>query len=121
MNLVNENDEGQITLLVIALTSCLIALLPIIGVIARSTFHQQKLNNLADASALAGAQELEFNPAGVCIEAKQVLATRTDIQFECELINSGVQISLGVDQESDLLRLFKPRLTATSIAGLAAP
>ncbi len=118
MNLVKENDEGQITLLVVALTSCLIALLPIIGVVARSTLHQQQLNNLADAAALAGAQELEFNPAGVCIEAQLVLAARPDVQFQCEVTSFGVQVSLAADQESDLLSLLKPRLTSTAIAGL---
>ena len=102
-----------------ALAIALLSTLSVIGVIAQGLIQQQKLNNLADAAALAGAQEIEFNPGAACIQVELLVNRTPETQFSCELNSESIFIELTQPTTSNVLRIFRPVLVSSVRAGLA--
>lgn len=106
-------------MLVLALAIALLSTLSVIGVIAQGLIQQQRLNNLADAAALAGAQEIEFNPGAACIQVELMVNRTTETQFSCELNGEHIYVDLTQPTSSNVLRLFRPAIFSSAHAGLA--
>jgi secretion/DNA translocation related TadE-like protein len=114
-----KNDSGQITVLAIALFVGLLALLPIAANISNLLIAQQRLNSLADAAALAGAQELEFNNPAVCEVAASFVNSAPDIAISCSVSPSAIQVTLVTPAAKSILNPVISKLTATARAGIA--
>jgi secretion/DNA translocation related TadE-like protein len=114
-----RNESGQVTVLAIALFVGLLALLPIAANISNLLIAQQRLNSLADASALAGAQELEFNNPSACEVAASFVNINLNIEIFCSVSPSAIQVALVTSAPKSILNPFISKLSATARAGIA--
>lgn len=114
-----KNDSGQITVLAIALFVGLLALLPIAANISGLLIAQQRLNSMADAAALAGAQELEFNNLSACDVSTSFVNIARDIDIFCTVTPSAIQVTLETSAPKSVLNPFISKLSATARAGFA--
>ena len=119
MNSDSARDLGQVSLLVISLSIAFLSAMTLIGDVAGNLIQQQRLKNLADSAALAGAQELEFNAGLACSTAESLVIVTQDVQFYCEVSDSSINLELRQPSKSSLVRFFNSTLTATAKAGLA--
>ena len=87
--------------------------------IAEVLVAQQRLNSKAEAIALAGAQELEFNQEQACVVAQEFSNTNFGTTPECLSESASVEILLSEPNPNQLFSVFIPNIQATSRAGIA--
>jgi len=115
------NDFGQVTILLLALVLALLSTLPIVGSIGQTLVIQQRLNSVADSSALAGALELEFNQPQACVVARDFTVDFPSSTLSCEVTNSKIKLVLRLPNTSSPMKYLFPILEATATAGIAQP
>ena len=114
----SKSDSGQISILVLAISIALLIGTSIIGMIAEALVAQQRLNSKAEAIALAGAQELEFNQEQACAVAQKFSNTNFGIDVECLSESTSIEILLSESNPNRFLYAFMPNIQATSRAGI---
>lgn len=114
----SKSDSGQISILVLAVSIALLATTSFIGMIAEALVAQQRLNSKAEAIALAGARELEFNQTQACEVAKDFGHRNFEVVGECLIYEASIEISLLEPNPSRILGTFIPNIQATSRAGI---
>jgi hypothetical protein len=115
------NDFGQVTILLLALVLALLSTLPIVGSIGQTLVIQQRLNSVADSSALAGALELEFNQPQACEVAQDFKVDFPSSTMSCEATSSKIKLVLRLPNTSSPMKYLIPILEATATAGIAQP
>jgi len=115
------NDFGQVTILLLALVLALLSTLPIVGSIGQTLLIQQRLNSVADSSALAGALELEFNQPQACEVARDFKVDFPSSTMSCEATSSKIKLVLRLPNTSSPMKYLFPILEATATAGIAQP
>jgi hypothetical protein len=115
------NDFGQVTILLLALVLALLSTLPIVGSIGQTLVIQQRLNSVADSSALAGALELEFNQPQACEVARDFKVDFPSSTMSCEATSSKIKLVLRLPNTSSPMKYLFPILEATATAGIAQP
>jgi len=115
------NDFGQVTILLLALVLALLSTLPIVGSIGQTLVIQQRLNSVADSSALAGALELEFNQLQACEVARDFKVDFPSSTMSCEATSSKIKLVLRLPNTSSPMKYLFPILEATATAGIAQP
>ena len=115
----SKSDSGQISILVLAISIALLIGTSLIGMIAEVIVAQQRLNSKAEAIALAGAQELEFNQEQACVVAQEFSTVNFGIAAECFSESASIEILLSELNQYRFLYVFVPKIQATSRAGIA--
>jgi secretion/DNA translocation related TadE-like protein len=115
----SKSDSGQISILVLAISIALLVGTSLIGMITEVLVAQQKLNSKAEAIALAGAQELEFNQEQACAVAQEFSTANFGITAECLSESASIEILLSKPNPNQFLYVFMPKIQATSRAGIA--
>jgi hypothetical protein len=115
-----RSESGQITILVLAIFIGLLAGTCVIGALAQALVMQQRLNTKAESTALAGAQELEFNQVDACNVAREFSAINFGLNADCIVQSDGIEILLSEPNPNTFLSKFLPNIYATSRAGIAA-
>jgi len=115
----SRGDSGQISILVLAISIAFLMCTSLIGMIAEVLVAQQRLNSKAEAIALAGAQELEFNQEQACVVAQEFSNTNFGTTPECLSESASVEILLSEPNPNQLFSVFIPNIQATSRAGIA--
>ena len=115
------NDSGQVTILMLALVLALLSALPIVGSISQTLVKQQRLNSVADLSALSGALELEFNQPQACEVARDFKVDFPSSTMSCEATSSKIKLVLRLPNTSSPMKYLFPILEATATAGIAQP
>ena len=113
-------ESGQISILVLVIA---IAFLPgtfAIGMISEVLVAQQRFNAKAEAVALAGAQELEFNQELACNVAQVFSTSNFNIEAECVSDSASIEILLSEPNPNRFLSPFMPKIQASSRAGIAS-
>ncbi len=114
-----RSESGQITILVLVISSALLAGTCLVGMIAQVLVAQQRLNVKAESIALAGAQELEFNQAQACEVAREFGAKNFGINADCISQAVSVEILLSEPNPNPFLSAILPNIYASSRAGIA--
>lgn len=114
-----RSDTGQISILVLAISISLLIGTALIGMVAEVIVAQQRLNSKAEAIALAGAQELEFNQEQACAVAQEFSTANFGIAAECLSESTSIEILLSEVNPNRFLYVFMPKIQATSRAGIA--
>lgn len=114
-----RSDSGQISILVLAISISLLIGTALIGMVAEVIVAQQRLNSKAEAIALAGAQELEFNQEQACAVAQEFSTANYGVTVECLSESTSIEILLSDLNPNRFLNLFLPKIQATSRAGIA--
>lgn len=115
----NRNDSGQITVLLVAMVLVLLASIPVAGSLAELLIAQQRLTALADSTALAGAQELEFNNARACEAAKSFASFSNGVDITCISSATEIQVTLVSLAPKSVFTPLIPKLLARARAGIA--
>jgi secretion/DNA translocation related TadE-like protein len=115
-----KNESGQISVLILAISLVLLFGTYFAGAVAQVIVEQQRLNTKAESTALAGAQELEFNGAQACDVAKEFSAANYGLIADCVLQPESVHISLTKPISNPFLGLIFPNIYASSRAGIAS-
>jgi hypothetical protein len=113
-------ESGQISILVLATTIAFLWGTLAIGMIAEVLVAQQRLNTKAQAIALAGALELEFNQEQACVTAQEFSITNFSIKAECLSDSASIEILLSEPNPNRFLTDFMPNIQASSRAGIAS-
>ena len=114
-----RSESGQITILVLAISLALLAGTCSLGALSQVMVAQQRLNAKAESTALAGAQELEFNQTQACDVAKEFSAKNFGLNAECILLTGSINIRLLESNPNLFLSKLLPNIHATSRAGIA--
>ena len=115
------NDSGQATILLLALALAILSALPILATISQLVITQQRLSATADASAIAGALELEFNQDQACDTARNFKMNFPSSTMGCEASETLIKVELTVPNTYFPTRYLLPYLVATTTAGIAQP
>ena len=115
----NRNDSGQITVLLVAMVLVLLASLPVAAALAELLIAQQRLTALADSTALAGAQELEFNNARSCEAAKSFASFSNSVEITSISSAAEIQITLVSLAPKSVFTPLIPKLLVRARAGIA--
>ena len=113
-------ESGQISILVLATTIAFLWGTLAIGMLAEVLVSQQRLNMKAEAIALAGALELEFNQEQACITAQEFSITNFSTKAECQSDSASIEILLLEPNPYRFLSVFLPNIQASSRAGIAS-
>jgi len=81
---------------------------------------QQRLNAKAEAIALAGALELEFNQEQACVVADEFSTTNFGTQAQCVADTANIEILLSEPNPNRFLSIFLPKIQSSSRAGIAS-
>lgn len=111
------NDAGQVTILLLALALALLSSLPLLGAISGLIITQQRLNSVADSSAIAGAMELEFNQNQACETALNFKDNFADAVMTCEATEKRIKVTLRLPNTDFPSNFLLPNLVAIAIAG----
>jgi secretion/DNA translocation related TadE-like protein len=114
-------DSGQVTILLLALALAILSALPILTALSQLVITQQRLNAAADASALAGALELEFNQNQACDIARNFKVNFPSSTMSCQVSESIIEVELKLPNTYFPTRYLWPNLVATATAGIAQP
>lgn len=114
-----KRESGQISILVLATTIAFLWGSLAMGMLAEVLVAQQRLNAKAEAIALAGALELEFNQEQACGVAQQFSTSNFDIKAECVSDSASIEILLSGPNPNRFLSKFLPNIEASSRAGIA--
>jgi secretion/DNA translocation related TadE-like protein len=115
------NDSGQVTILLLALVLAILSALPILATISQLVITQQRLNATADASATAGALELEFNHGQACESARNFKMNFTSSTMSCQASESLIKVELKLPNTYFPTKFLLPNLVASATAGIAQP
>lgn len=114
-----KSESGQISILVLVITIAFLWGTLVIGMLAEVLVAQQRLNAKAEAIALAGALELEFNQEQACGFAQQFSTSNFDIKAECVSDSASIEILLSAANPNRFLSEFLPNIEASARAGIA--
>jgi hypothetical protein len=114
-----RRESGQITILVLAIFIGLLAGTCLIGALAQVLVAQQRLNTKAESTALAGAQELEFNQVGACNVASEFSTINYGLNVDCIAQSDRIEILLSEPNPNPFLSKVLPNIYTTSRAGIA--
>jgi hypothetical protein len=115
-----ENESGQISILVLAIATSLLAGTCLIGAVGQVVLAQQRLNTTSESIALAGAQELEFNYLQACDVAREFGITNFGLDADCISQPVSIQVLVSEPNPNPLLRIFFSSIYASSRAGIVA-
>ena len=115
-----KSESGQISVLVLAIAISFLLVTIAIGMVAEVLIAQQKLNAKAEAIALAGAQELEFNQEQACGVAQEFSTTNFGVNAECVADSASIEILLSGPNPNRILSIFLRNIQASSRAGIAS-
>lgn len=115
-----RSESGQISILVLAAAIAFLLGTIAIGMLAEVLVAQQRLNAKAEAIALAGALELEFNEEQVCGVAQEFSTTNFGTNAECVADSASIEILLSEPNPNRFLSIFLPKIQASSRAGIAS-
>ena len=115
------NDSGQVTILLLALVLAILSSLPMLATISQLVITQQRLNATADASAMAGALELEFNHGQACETACDFKMNFPSSIISCQASESLIKVELKLPNTYFPTRFLLPNLVASATAGIAQP
>ena len=113
-------ESGQISILVLVIAIAFLSGTFGIIMISEVLVAQQRLNAKAEAVALAGAQELEFNQVQACAFAQEFSTSNFDIKAECLSDSASIEILLSEPNPNRFLSEFLPNIEASSRAGIAS-
>jgi hypothetical protein len=115
-----KSESGQISILVLAAASAFLLGTIAIGMLAEVLVAQQRLNAKAEAIALAGALELEFNQEQACGVAQEFSTINLGIKPECVSDSASIEIVLSEPNPNRFLSVFLSNIQASSRAGIAS-
>ena len=115
-----KSESGQISILVLATTIAFLWVTLAIGMLAEVLVAQQRLNAKAEAIALAGALELEFNQDQACVVADEFSTTNFGTQAQCVADTANIEILLSEPNPNRFLSVFLSNIQASSRAGIAS-
>ena len=113
-------ESGQISFLVLVTAIAFLLGTFAIGTISEVLVAEQRLNAKAEAVALSGAQELEFNQGKACAFAQEFSTSNFDIEAECVSDSASIEILLLEPNPNRFLSEFLPNIEASSRAGIAS-
>ena len=120
MDCTTKSESGQISILVLAAASAFLLGTIAIGMLAEVLVAQQRLNAKAEAIALAGALELEFNQEQACGVAQEFSTKNLGIKAECVPDSASMEIVLSEPNPNRFLSVFLSNIQASSRAGIAS-
>ena len=120
MDRTTKSESGQISILVLGAAIAFLFGTIAIGMLAEVLVAQQRLNAKAEAIALAGALELEFNQDQACVVAQEFSTTNFDIKAECVSDSASIEVLLSAANPNRFLSIFLPKIQASSRAGIAS-
>jgi len=120
MDRTTKSESGQISILVLAAAIAFLLGTIAIGMLVEVMVAQQRLNAKAEATALAGALELEFNQEQACAVADEFSTTNFGTQAQCAADSANVAILLSEPNANRFLSIFLPKIQASSRAGIAS-
>ena len=120
MDCTTKSESGQISILVLAAASAFLLGTIAIGILAEVLVAQQRLNAKAEAIALAGALELEFNQDQACAVADEFSTTNFGINAQCLADSTNIEILLSEPNPNRFLSVFLSNIQASSRAGIAS-
>jgi hypothetical protein len=115
-----KSELGQISILVLATAIAFLLGTITVGMVAEIIVAQQRLNAKAEAIALAGALELEFNQEQACVTAQEFGFTNFGIGAECVSDSASIEILLSEPNPNRIFSVFMPNIQASSRAGIAS-
>jgi len=113
-------ESGQISILVLTTAIAFLLGTFAIGMISEVLVAQQRLNAKAEAIALAGALELEFNQGQACAFVQEFSISNFDIEAECLSDSASIEILLSEPNPNRFLSEFLPNIEVSSRAGIAS-
>lgn len=116
----SRSESGQISILVLVVAVALLVGTFVIAAVAEVLVAQQRLNAKAEAVALAGALELEFNQDQACTVAREFSTTNFGLEAECGFHAVSIQILLSETNPNRFLRIFIANIQASSRSGIAS-
>ena len=120
MDRTTKSELGQISILVLAAAIAFLLGTIAIGMFAEVLVAQQRLNAKAEAIALAGALELEFNQEQACAVADEFSTTNFGINEQCVADATNIEILLSEPNPNRFLSVFLSNIQASSRAGIAS-
>ena len=120
MDCATKSESGQISILVLAAAIAFLFGTIAIGMLAEVLVAQQRLNAKAEAIALAGALELEFNQDQACVVAQEFSTTNFGINAQCLADLTNIEILLSEPNPNRFLSVFLSNIQASSRAGIAS-
>ena len=120
MDCTTKSESGQISILVLAAASAFLLGTIAIGMFAEVLIAQQRLKAKAEATALAGALELEFNQEQACGVAQEFSTTNFSMYTKCVADSASIEILLSEPNPNQFLSVFLPKIQASSRAGIAS-
>jgi hypothetical protein len=120
MDRTTKSELGQISILVLAAAIAFLLGTIAIGMLAEVLVAQQRLNAKAEAIALAGALELEFNQEQACAVADEFSTTNFGINAQCLADSTNIEILLSEPNPNRFLSVFLSNIQASSRAGIAS-
>ena len=120
MDRTTKSESGQISILVLAAAIAFLLGTIAIGMLAEVLVAQQRLNAKAEAIALAGALELEFNQEQACVVADEFSTTNFGTQAQCVADTANIEILLSEPNPNRFLSVFLSNIQASSRAGIAS-
>jgi len=115
-----DNESGQISILVLAISTALLAGTCLIEAVAQVVLAQQRLNTNSESIALAGAQELEYNYSQACDVARGFGITNFGLDADCISQPLSIHVLVSEPNPNPLLRIFFSSIYASSRAGIVA-
>lgn len=116
----SRSESGQISILVLVVAVALLAGTFVIAAVAEVLITQQRLNAIAEAVALAGALELEFNQDQACTVAREFSTTNFGLEAKCGFHAASIEILLSETNPNRFLRIFIANIQASSRSGIAS-
>jgi hypothetical protein len=116
----SKSESGQISILVLVIAVAFLFGTFVIGMIAEVLVAQQRLNAKAEAIALAGAQELEFDFENSCSVAKEFGFLNFGLTVECAAQGTNIEILVSESNPNQIMSAFLPNIQASSRAGIAS-
>lgn len=116
----NRNESGQVSILVLAISIAFLFGAYAIGLVAEILVQQQRLSTKADAIALAGATELEFNFEHACVSAQDFSISNFGLDARCVLEQGSIEIMVSEPNLNSLSGFVLPKISASSRAGIAS-
>ena len=115
-----KSESGQISILVLAAAIAFLLGTIAFGMLAEVLVAQQRLNAKAEAIALAGALELEFNQEQACAVADEFGTKNFGVNAECVSDSASIEILLSAANPNRFLSELLPNIEASSRAGIAS-
>lgn len=105
MNYFEKNEEGNITVIAIAL--CAIALMFALGVSKLGGFTgvKAKAQNAADAASLSAAYDIaHFDPKKACSSARNAANKNGAELVSCDYSNNDVEVVVSIDHDGETVK-----------------